>query len=561
MSNIIELVFSEEDYIPVPLELIFGDEESSSCDPDWVDQPGNELVIDFVSCDVRLYPFDTDEWDPDRDLDLDDDLDDSLNLGSSVLIDSYFREWFSEAGDQVNIDLDTELETDSTDLVLSPPDGSVPDWESQSGNNLNIDFNCCDSEDIPTILGRSSVIVDLITDGEGETSVYPVIYGNGTAEVYIVASGQGYHDIEGHGETIVDLLVEGYGARPIDGDGDTTVNLSQVGVGALEKYGTGNTPVDLLTTGTGVREIFGESETIVDLFTNGVIAEPIPGHSSITVNLNTIGASVRQLNGYSEIELGILYVGTGGLEKYAHSSVLVDLNTVGFGVRETSGNSSIILDVDTNGSGVWTGGPEIFGESETNILVRAVGQGQFLGTIYAFSELVVGLDAQGKAITQKVFDDLEGDSIVEVGLYSEGIGEIPQFQSKSFDIPIMDLYDQEVVIEITMHVDIDNEIYEIRKVETNTEYLKDYRYGMWKTRLDLGWKVKDEFSWSEDLDDYKVYRDTVLRKYGASLLVVRIVISDRYQFIKNPVNVTLTIDREVDRALLDTYGLYRLEFE
>ena len=84
---------------------------------------------------------------------------------------------------------------------------------------------------------------------------------------------------------------------------------------------------------------------------------------------------------------------------------------------------------------------------------------------------------------------------------------------------------------------------------------------MRKTRLDLGWKVKDEFSWSEDLDDYKVYRDTVLRKYGASLLVVRIVISDRYQFIKNPVNVTLTIDREVDRALLDTYGLYRLEFE
>lgn len=360
---------------------------------------------------------------------------------------------------------------------------------------------------------------------------------------------QGVTSIEGNGSIIVGVESNGCGELSPAGISSITVSVSTSGSGAISIRGNSSRTVDVTVSGTGevfgnLPEITGEGQTPVTVSTSGTAAYARVGDSSITVNVTVSGFAFKDTEG--------------------QSSILVDVSTTGTGLKSIDAVAqNTLVSVLSSGTGVWTGGPEIIGnESTTLVGVSSSGSGKLLNPIFSESSTIVQLLTSGNGTSIFIYEDILGDSNITIDIFAEFGGEKTGDEEKEYIIE--DEFSSGESINFVAHiiVDVDNRDYEIRNIKTNRIFLENFRRDRWLSQIEIGSVIKDEFVNLETVEEnYKISRHTTLRKYGASEVLVEINISDKYRFIKNDINIKRLIDREFDRALLDTYALYELEFE
>lgn len=386
---------------------------------------------------------------------------------------------------------------------------------------------------------------DLLFSGE----LYPP-----NSQIHLVFGQTGYGgvvSISGNSSITVGVVSEGFGEMASSGpsgSSDITVSVASTGTGAISIIGNGACTVTVDSVGTAefssYPEILGDGATTVTVTSTGTAAYDIFGDSTQTVTVTSTGTGVRQIDG--------------------NSSYTVSVATTGTGLKSIDGNgTNVLVTVLSSGTGVWTGGPEIFGtEGNTTVNLFVTGAGRIVNPIYGEANNTIAVSSVGDGTSQYIYVDIigQGSSLIDVFTHTDG-----EVVSNTRDVFLIDQITSDysgVSFEVYMLVDIDKKSYEIHSIKTNKSYLQDFRRFKWTKTMELGTVIKDEFSLTEEpSESYKTERHTTVRKYGASEIVLTINITDTYRFIKNEVNIAKLIDREVTRALLDTYALYELEFE
>lgn len=458
-----------------------------------------------------------------------------LQLGNSLQIEALTHgDWKVQSGNALLINVSCEhLETCGND------------WTNPTGNVVNVDFDCCDitSECLTgdwTNPAGNVVDVDFICCGSVIQTEPTIINGNSSISV--------------------DVVVNSTGSLLISGDSSISVDVVTTGSIVYTIIGNSSISVDVATSGVAGWVIEGNSSISVDVTTSGYIAHDILGNSSISVDVATTGTGVREIDGNSNITVDVTTVGefiyTTGIN--GNSSITVDVATTGTAEASPVLFSSITVSVSTSGNGGWTGGPEMFASSAVGVSVATTGTAQFVYPISGLSQQTISILSTGTGST--LAEIIEGDSNQSIDVETTGTSYLDSINKEYLIKPFV-LPTGPVRFTAKMVVDVDNKKYEIRDIKTNRTYLEKFNYDKWTNKLEIGSVIKDYIETNYEEENISSNRNITLRKYGCSELVIDIVIDYNYQFIKNQINIIKTITREFDRALLDTYSLYELEFE
>lgn len=325
-------------------------------------------------------------------------------------------------------------------------------------------------------------------------------------------------------------------------------------------------PTNLLfgeTGGGGEEDISGISSIVVS-FESSTTGELNPvGDSSINVEIQLTSTGVLTIYGNSDISVPVLTTADGLLisEKFGNSSIVVDVISVATGVREINGTGSFSVGVLVSGDGNIFGGPEIFGEASPFVYFSTASTAAILYPIYSSSSIVVPLSVSSSGTNIMVYEDILAQSSLLIDINTSAESDLIE-KDRTYLIDKLVSNKDEITYEVDIVVDIDNEDYEIWKVHSSKSFLESVKRGKMKKTFKIGTEIKDEIVLTETPNQfYKTVRKTTLRKYGASEINLKINISTGYRFIRNEVNVKRLIEREVDRAIFDTYALYELEFE
>lgn len=335
----------------------------------------------------------------------------------------------------------------------------------------------------------------------------------------------------------------GGGEEDISGISSIVVSFESSTTGELNPVGDSSINVEIQLTSTGVLTIYGNSDISVPVLTtaDGFSTPENFGNSSIVVDVISVATGVREINSSSSIDVEILALGTG--------------------VREINGTGSIAVSVVTSSDGNIFGGPEIFGESTPTVYFSTSSAAAILYPIYSSSSIVVPISVLSSGTNIMVYEDILAQSSLLVDINTGAESDLIE-KDKSYLIDKLVSNKDEITYEADIVVDIENEDYEIWKIRSSKSFLESVKRGKMKKTFKIGTEIKDEIVLTETPNQfYKTVRKTTLRKYGASEINLKINISTGYRFIRNEVNVKRLIEREVDRAIFDTYALYELEFE
>lgn len=408
-------------------------------------------------------------------------------------------------------------------------------------------------------------LIELNSTGHGELGS-GFINGNSSILVPIEIIGTGENYIKGSSDLLIDLTITGTGdliELPIDGNSSIVVDIDSIGSAALEKYGNSDVIIEVLTSGYVVHDILGDSNITIPVLVDGLVVRNIEGGGDIVVPIDSVGTGVREKFGDSNVVIELNSEGLGAPEKFGDSDIIIDLDTIGEGQKSLVGRGTFRLELFSNGSGGWTGGYEMFGDSDRTLSIYADGIASWVLPISGISGLVeLTIESEGEGTQEIIYADIFGEGSCDITLETK-TEDPEEAVKKKLKIERMDWNWEPIYISINMVVDTDNDVYEIRNVTTNRDYLKRYRYEKWYSNLEIGSTIRDEFEYidSYDGDTYHIERYITSRKYGCSEVVVNIKIDHDYPFIKNRNNIIESINRDVDRAILDTYSLYELEFE
>lgn len=431
--------------------------------------------------------------------------------------------------------------------------------------------------------GNSSISVAVDATGTGTKETY----GNGTTPVVINVSSNGYKSNIGFSSVTVSVGTTGEAVKIKYGFSYTVVAVDSVGEVALEKYLNSDVFVEVLSAGDGWKQKYGYSDSIVEIETEGNGWKSLWGYSRIYPQILSSGQIVKTIygNGVTQVTLEGLTepIGrgsntvsiesygvaqrSGGLPASGFSSIPVSVGTsaVGRMPPEIKGDIFVetFLEIITYGTNIFY--PTVEGEGKlVTLTIGTLGSSQLLDDNYADGRTnFVQVLTSGTAVNSGyMFEEIFGrseETFVEI--LSDSFADIPQKIEQDLLIPAIFEPELAIRIKIDFVVDIENQVYEIRNVETNREYLELYGYEFWRKELVLGDSIKDLFRAEEPYTDYYVEKDSTIRKYGSSELSLYIEIYNTYKFVKNPVNIYTLIDKEVDRFILDTYALYEFEYE
>jgi hypothetical protein len=203
----------------------------------------------------------------------------------------------------------------------------------------------------------------------------------------------------------------------------------------------------------------------------------------------------------------------------------------------------------------------MFGNGPVDVVINTQSIAAVLNPIFGVANTPVTVGILGNGTSVMIYEDIFGQSS-----YTMEISTAFDADMVSDDRPLLigkiEGNKDEITYEVDIVVDIDNRKYELWKIQSNKMYLESVKRGRLMQTFELGTEIKDEFELVENPTEfYKTTRTVVFRKYGASTINLKINIAKGYRFSKNEVNTKRLVEREIDRAILDTYALYELEFE
>ena len=407
-------------------------------------------------------------------------------------------------------------------VAISAGSSTNISWYSDPTLRFIFDEGFVDETDITFLFENEtfsySPSVDLVFSGAPFTSnPINLVFGEEGDEVTLA--------ITGAGSVLVPITSSSTGEMSPIGNSNVSVSIDLVSSGVVRINGAGGVPVAITTTGSGTNISYAD----------------IMGSSSIVVSIDTVA--------------------TGTKEIYGNSNIAVDILVASTGTKEIFGASNIPVSITTTGSGAFSGGFEMFGSGTADVLVTSSSVAAVLNPIFGVSSTIVSIGVVGAGTSVMVYEDIFGHSS-----YTIEISTLFDADMVSDDRPLLidniEGNKDAITYEIDIVVDIDKRQYEIWKIQSNKQYLESVKRGKMAQTFELGTEVKDEFELIENPTEfYKTTRRVVFRKYGSSTINLQINISKGYRFIKNEVNTKRLVEREIDRAILDTYALYELEFE
>lgn len=296
-------------------------------------------------------------------------------------------------------------------------------------------------------------------------------------------------------------------------------------------------------------------------------ARIIRGYSNVaSILINSTGEAGITLEGNGETEVSIISTGTIRYGIIGNQNTPISIIADGYGVVVQRASGEQTLEIITTGDAGLFGGPEIFGDTETpsnvGIYVYSA-EGKLKNNIFnTLGNVTININARGTGTKDSTVVETFGEG-KEIFIELESRSElyINRYVQQELLMPPLFETREKVQIKIDMVVDIENQLYEIRNIKTNKPYLEFYRYEKWKKQLEIGSYEKDIINIDETFEHYFTERQTIVKKYGCSEMSLYIEISSDFKFIRNPVNIKKLVDKEVERALLDSYALYEFEFE
>lgn len=498
--------------------------------------------------------------------------------------------------------------------------GEVPmneiifDKDYQGGDYANIIFGGVDDTPPNLVFDPQDILVDIETNGSAEIElpgVHLLFQGVPFPQILpvgLVFGTYGYSQsaINGSSDIIVSILAKGQinNNIGISGKSSILIDVQQTSTARLNIRGNSNTLIpitvscqlemDLLPTemyGKEViieidtktelyhdifiesdvsididvfafigREILGEAETDILLVSEGALYHYIYGNADNLITIDTSGALKPEAFINSSVLITLDSKGDFFKDSFGNSSVTITITTTADGEKSKAGYSNITIDIIPSGTAFWYGGYEMLMDSSVFINVKSKGELKRFFPIYGESKTHLTINGVGELSTSYTPIILHGESEYTLDLVTNGDIQATNKQV----VFLIDEYeiDRGVVrFEIDMVVDIDNQKYEIRKVNTNKEFLKLYRNKKWYSELEIGSDIKEEIEITKTDLNIESFRKTTLRRYGCSEITLQINIYEGYSYIRNKKNIEDTINKEVDRALLDAYALYELEYE
>lgn len=411
-----------------------------------------------------------------------------------------------------------------TESPLAPSVGASTNFSWYTDPIVRFFFNEAITTNPPiTFLFKNEVLdfstsVDLVFSGEPyTTSPINLVFGEYGDSVVL--------GIQGSGSVVVSVASETFGELSPVASSDITVSVGTATSGVVFVTGAGGVPVSVTTTGAG------QITSVVDII----------GSSSVTVDVTSASTGTKEIYGNGSATVSVTVTGTGTKESFVYSETPVS--------------------VTTQATGAFSGGPEIFGSGDVDVVILVTGGAAVLNTIFAASATPVAITVLGVGTSALIFDDIHGVSFVSISVETGIEGDMVS-DDRPLRIPQIESNKDSITYSIEIAVDLDKREYEVWKIESNKSYLEVIKRNKLKTTFELGTEIKDSFTLVEEPSEfYNTSRSVVVRRYGVSTIELQINIDKGYRFIKNEVNIKRLVEREVDRAILDTYALYELEFE